>query len=694
MGALDRLRAFIANTGDRKAAPLPIQRVSTVGGRHARPDYTSFAKRVNEAYKGNAVVAACVATRANTLNEAPLVAANVATGDMLDQHPVSRLFSRPNAIMSQSAFWQYISTYLDVGGNAYILKVRNALGAPAELYPYHDGQITPVIGDLGWVDHYAFDKGNGQTIAIHARDVIHMRSYYIDPLQPHLGLSPIVVASIGIDSYNELMDTLFSIAKNGGVVPGILSSATNLPPAIVEQLKEQFAEKLGGRGEQSGKPLVLSGGMTYSEMGQTVAALATSEQFAQFEVSICGAFRVDPAVAMTRAGLLSSTYANKETAFREYTTLTRVPTWHAWQDQIGLSFADEFPGVKIEFDTTNVGALQPLPSEVSTQAQALYTANGITQNELREATGYGTVEGGDVYSYQLTPTAGFLTAEPDVTKTEQPDPEPPAAPIEYYQHEEKEAAAYWQAADKIMEKHSEELAPFIADGMKSMLQAVTSRKAGEPDAARIRIEELAAKFMKASASVRESLLKEIFALAVQTAEGDPSAFATILDQLQKDMARFMSDNLTASYGVARDEIASVITANAGADEATLLKALKDKVSTLADSRAKAIAKTTVRATSTKTQTNTWQKMNEGNAGTPDELVKVWVTRRDSKVRASHRKMDGMIADVGGAFQEIDEEGKPTGKSLQGPSLSTDADPSNIINCRCTIRPVKRSKLKR
>jgi len=156
----------------------------------------------------------------------------------------------------------------------------------------------------------------------------------------------------------------------------------------------------------------------------------------------------------------------------------------------------------------------------------------------------------------------------------------------------------------------------------------------------------------------------------------------------------MSDNLTASYGVARDEIASVITANAGADEATLLKALKDKVSTLADSRAKAIAKTTVRATSTKTQTNTWQKMNEGNAGTPDELVKVWVSRRDSKVRASHRKMDGMVVDVGGAFQEIDEEGKPTGKSLQGPSLSTDADPSNIINCRCTIRPVKRSKLKR
>jgi HK97 family phage portal protein len=618
---------------------------------------------------------------------------------MLEQHPVSRLFSRPNAIMSQSAFWQYISTYLDVGGNAYILKVRNALGAPAELYPYHDGQITPVIGEMGWIDHYAFDKGNGQTIAIPARDVIHMRSYYIDPLQPHLGLSPIVVASIGIDSYNELMDTLFSIAKNGGVVPGILSSPNALPPVLVDQLKDQFAEKLGGRGEQSGKPLVLSGGMTYSEMGQTVAALATSEQFAQFEVSICGAFRVDPAVAMTRAGLLSSTYANKETAFREYTTLTRVPTWHAWEDQVGMSFADEFPGVRATFDTSGIAALQSDPDSIIYPVIAQFNANLLSVDETRQRMGItpsADAERGAMYANDLIAPAagGFLTAEPDVTKTEQPDPETPAAPIEYYQHEEKEAASYWQAADKIMEKHSEELAPFIADGMKSMLQAVTSRKAGEPDAARIRIEELAAKFMKASASVRESLLKEIFALAVQTAEGDPSAFATILDQLQKDMARFMSDNLTASYGVARDEIASVITANAGADEATLLKALKDKVSTLADSRAKAIAKTTVRATSTKTQTNTWQKMNEGNAGTPDELVKVWVSRRDSKVRASHRKMDGMFADVGGAFQEIDEDGKPTGKSLQGPSLSTDADPSNIINCRCTIRPVKRSKLKR
>ena len=705
MAILDRLRSVF------KQAPAPLQRVTAVGSRYVRPDYSEFQKRVVEGYKGNPVVAACVAVRANTLNEAPLVAQNASTGDLLPAHPLTRLFANPNPYMSQAEFWQTVSTYIDIGGGAYIVKARNILGGITGLYPYNYGQIVPHISPLGWIDGYIYDDGAGQTTTFDVRDVVHIKSYYIDPLQPHLGLSPIVVSSISIDAYNELMTTLYSVAKNGGVIPGILSSQEMLPSPVVEQLKEQFAEKIGGMGPQSGKPLVLSGGVTYSEMGQSINALSAPDQFTQFEVAICGAFRVDPAVAMTRAGLLSSTYANKETAFREYTTLTRVPTWNAWEEQMALSFASEFPGVRLQFDTTDVEALKPDPAQREALALSMWTANAITKNELRAEVGYDELPDGDVYNFELVPpqTGGFLSAptpegvsldaiDPDspapIKNPNIPDPEP-EPPIQFYRQTEKEAADYWRAADKIMNDYAAELIPFVADGMKTMMQQLTGQKAGELDVTRIKIDQLTSQYLTASAKVRAGLLREIFYLAVQAAEGNPAEFQSIFDTIQERVGAQQRELLTMAYGTARDEIGQTIEDNRGVTEAELQTALRNKVETLTVSRAATIARTVTRASATETQKDTWKQMNEGKEGTDDEIMRVWVTRRDDKVRPSHREMDGLYVNVTGKFPELkaDANGQisRTGKTLDGPAVGT-GSPSSIVNCRCVIRPVRKRKI--
>jgi HK97 family phage portal protein len=708
MGIFDRW------TTRTKEAPVPLQRVTGIGQRHVRPDYTSFQRRVREGYLGNAVVAACVAVRANTLNEAPLVAQNPVTGELLQQHPLTKLFAKPNAYMSQAMFWQTVSTYIDVGGNAYVVKVRNPLGGISELYPYNDGQMVPVLSDLGWVIGYNYDGGDGKTAFFETRDVIHLKSYYIDPLQPHLGLSPIVVASIGIDSYNELMDTLYSVAKNGGVIPGILSSDEALPTPVVDQLKIQFAEKIGGRGEQSGKPLVLSGGISYSEMGQTIAALATPDQFTQYEVAICGAFRVDPAVAMTRAGLLSSTYANKETAFREYTTLTRVPTWNSWEEQVGLSISSEFPGVRLEFDTSDVAALQSDPDSIIYPVIAQFNANLLTVDEARQKMGFGssadTDRGAMFANDLLAQSAGpaFLEAPQEAMTTEAitdapakidnpniepPEPEPP---IQYYRHDEKEAGEYWRAADKIMNDYADDFVPFVADGMKTMLQQLTGQKAGELDVTRIKIDELVRQYLNATGKIRGELMREIFYLAVQAAEGNPAEFTSVFDTLTQKTADFQRDQLTTAYGTARDEIGQVIFDNAGKTEAELLSALRGKVDMLSASRAELIAQTVTRATATQTQKDTWEKMNEGKEGTEDEIFRVWVTRRDDKVRPSHREMDGLYVKVAASFPELkaDKLGNivRTGKTIVGPGLTFSGSVGSVARCRCVVRPIRKKKI--
>jgi uncharacterized protein with gpF-like domain len=202
--------------------------------------------------------------------------------------------------------------------------------------------------------------------------------------------------------------------------------------------------------------------------------------------------------------------------------------------------------------------------------------------------------------------------------------------------------------------------------------------------------------MSATGKIRGELMREIFYLAVQAAEGNPAEFTSIFDTLTQKIADFQRDQLTTAYGTARDEIGQVIADNAGQPEAVLLQSLRSKVDTLSASRSAAIARTVTRATASATQKDTWKQMNEGKAGTDDEILRVWVTRRDTKVRPSHREMDGLYVNVDGKFPELKTDATGnivrTGKTLEGPALSTTANPSSIVNCRCVVRPIRKKKI--
>jgi Phage portal protein len=49
-----------------------------------------------------------------------------AGGEKIKQHPALALLNRPNRFMGRSRFWGTIMMHLDIGGNAYIEKVRSA----------------------------------------------------------------------------------------------------------------------------------------------------------------------------------------------------------------------------------------------------------------------------------------------------------------------------------------------------------------------------------------------------------------------------------------------------------------------------------------------------------------------------------------------------------------------------------------
>jgi len=658
-----------------KAPLVPITRIT--GSRHVAPDRRGFQNNVSDGYMRNQVVIACVATRAQTLNEPPLHVVDQ-DGKPVVEHPLTRLFRRPNPYMPQSMFWQFVSTYIDIGGNCYIHKVRNVYGQVIELYPYHDGQVTPVASGQ-WVDHYKFEA-EGITKEIPVDDIIHLRSYYVDPLNPIKALSPIRLCGINVDNYNELMETLYSYLRNNGVPSGVLSTNNTLLSNQLEALRSQFDEQVGR--DKRGKPLILEGGMTYAPMGLNLTNLEVGSQFEQYETAVCGIFRVHPAVAMTVAGLRSSTYSNMQTAFAEYTTLTRIPTWNAWEETIEHSFNAEYPMVNVEFDTSTVAALATDPDAVIYPVIAQFNANIITLNEARSRTGYEVMEGMDKFAYELVPASGGFGFASAGMKSGLPH----EGQID--QTNDIKAADYWKQIDGLIIEAQDELTPIVAETVEAAQRLALSTFAKSYDGkafGQAQVAQLVKRFMVSSKPWRESLTRKLMTVAIQAVDGDAGLVTSLFDRITKKVTEDINAKITESIGTIRTEVQELVAANAGRSSEEIRDALVSKFDTLKVSRAEAIARTTARGTATTTTTNTWSALNEDETDKDNEIVKVWTTKRDGKVRESHRKMDGRWVTMDGTFKL---EG---GDESEGPGLAE--SPGNAVNCRCVLRPVRRKNLR-
>lgn len=663
--------------GGTKTAQLPIIGQS-VAARAAVPNLADFKLQITEGLYKNSAVQGCVMALSSTMNEAPLIVTRP-NGDYVEGHAIERLFVRPNPHMSGSQFWRYVTMYVYTGGNAYIHKVRSDLtGAVVELYPYHAGQMVPIPSQYGWIEGYNYMTDGAQRY-VPAKDVIHIK-WTPDPLNPTTGLSPIEVAGAKVQALNEIDQTIYSQMRNNGV-PGHLMF---LPQGVVtdqqrEQLRTMWSENFTGNNR--GKLGVLQGDIRVERMAMNMSELQSEGLYGQLESAICGVYRVHPVVAMVYAGLLSSTYSNMETAFREFTTLTRVPTWKDWADQITLGLREELGGLTVSFDTTSVEALKSDPDAVIYPVIAMFNANLITQNEARERTGQPQVDGGDVYAFDLIPApaafGAFSGADDASVKSEPLEGEYDAKNRRFLMAEGKAAQA-WKQVDRVNEKYAAEMVKFVDELIIEAGKQATSVKAG-PSADRIDIKLLVDKFMRSSGATRRRLLDQIMQLAVADVGADFTEVQSFVDEIEQRVTKQNVDNITRASATVKKQVADIITGNAGKPVADIAKAVSDGVKKISEGKARTIAQTVVAQQTSTTQEATWSKMNERRPKAK-QVVKVWITERDDDVRESHEALDGKVVDIGGQF----------GGGITAPGIA--ADPADFVNCRCVIRGVERNRV--
>ena len=685
----------------RNSIALPSPNGTQIGGRIGYPQKAGYLANVEHGFNRNPVVAACVGVYASTLNEAPL-AAMYDDGTINRQHPVSLLFRKPNPRMGQAEFWQIVWTYLAIGGNAYIVKVRSAMGNIVELYPYSDAHVAPLLNDMGWIYAYRYNSGN-VVQDWPAEDVIHIQNpAYRDPLAMHKGISPISVAWDKINTYNELQATIYSLVASNAVPSGILSAPGDIGVAAIESLKVQLQKRRNAQGRERTDPLVLGSGMNYTQMGLDAQRLQAIETVQELETAICGAFRIHPAVVLTSAGLARSTYNNLASAYQEFTTLTRVPFWNALEEQLESGLAKEFPNVQLAFDLSEVQALQPDVDAVIYPVIAEFNANIITQNETRQKLGFEPVQDGDKFAFEILPQPGGFGA----FSADEPEVKGEADIIESVEGQrikwvEPEAVKYWRTQEDAVKKAigptQDDVAAMFKRLEKEVMKAAKSKAAYKQeegatrtisfDVAKVLNDALlktsVTQFMRDNAITQEALRERIMEMVMSSLDGDLTQVQSFTDQIRDEQIRKMTDMMTESADTTRKDMKRILEANAGKPAAEVQAALQKKFTELTTSRAKMIATTTCKAQTSVVQRATVKRVNARETDPGRKVVQVWLSQRDDIVRETHEELDGKWIEEGGTFDKF------VPGAGEGPGLG---DVSEAANCRCTLRPVRKSRL--
>lgn len=392
----------ITSSFSRKAAEVTM-RFAPKWKRWSFPTI-SFDKLVNEGYKINSAVSACVTTLAFSFPEPPLLAGHDEDGRFVAdyKHKMMELIRKPNPDMGEVELMQFAVTYASIGGNCYLWKQRRQNGSVMALWPFSDAQINPIPGEStsdGFVKYYEYDAGDGQKLALPKDDIIQWK-WMPDPLNPAKGIGAIELCAREVDKDNEATSYVYALLKNNAVPPVVITLEEDDDPTQeqIDAMGQKWVAKHG-----AGQPAFISAGMKVEKMGFDLNELAAETLNAVPESRIAANFRIPPVVAGLSVGLKRSDYGD-QAARRAFTELTLTALWRSLASEIYNGLKEDFmvkPNFNLAFDLRKVRALLEEETKVWERVTSAFNRGVLTRAEAKQYMGLVPAQGDDVYFVSL-----------------------------------------------------------------------------------------------------------------------------------------------------------------------------------------------------------------------------------------------------------------------------------------------------
>jgi len=352
---------------------------------------------------GNSAVAACLNVLSTAFAEPKLNVYRVddSGSDLIQQnHPVSKLFRRPNPFMSGAILSHYIVSSISVEGDAFLYKNRNNKGQVIQLVPLMPNYIRVRGNSEKLITHYEYTP-NENSVNIDPKEIIHIRTG-IDPNDHRRGYAPIKTVLreiLGDEAAGQYSTALLHNMAIPGVILSPTSDAMGGPTREeAEAISEMYKSKFGGANR--GQPMVLTGAMNIDVVSFSPADMNLVELRRLPEERVAAVMGVPAVLAGLGAGLNSATYNNTRELREYFTEQKLVPLWRSVAEEMTHQLLPEFSEDDSQYCKYEIDSVRAL----SLDQDALYkrwqvAVNGgwATIGEARNAVGLPSNDTHNVY---------------------------------------------------------------------------------------------------------------------------------------------------------------------------------------------------------------------------------------------------------------------------------------------------------
>lgn len=368
-------------------------------------DYETYVK---EGYSMNALVNIAVNYKIQSLALVPMRAyeGDIDSPELLPpDNPLAMLAARPNPFMSWYEFISLCDAYLNLHGNSYVYLMPNVdkkSTLPSALYPLRPDRVYVKAfnkGIHGEVMYLYVPEGRTieTGIPLTRDDIIHVKD--VNPYDTYegmgLGISRLQSLARDVDMDNMLTQFLFTFLSHQGIMPGgIIELPFKADEDDIVMMRRQFLDSEGGYSNW-GKPLVLDENARYTHNPLTLENLNVDALDIRQIKRVMAVFGV-PAKLI---GLddESSTFNNVAEAREEFWTRTMLSELKLFEDEFKYRLREEGQEWLVQFDTSDVPALQTNLIEAS-DIYAQLVEHGVPPNEAakRAKLDIPLIEGGDI----------------------------------------------------------------------------------------------------------------------------------------------------------------------------------------------------------------------------------------------------------------------------------------------------------
>ena len=618
-------------------------------------------------------------------------------------HEILDLLDDPNNVITAKQLWNLYYSYLNLPGEAYILKLDrngNALEdkskLPSALFPLPSHLCDFHVGEKSWDESYVLYNGDRYPINAVLRDINP------DPENIYNGMSIVRKASLTVDTDIQMKRWNNKLFKNGARPGVVVEVPDQLKDDAYNRLKQQFDEQYRGVGNAFNR-VILEGGAKMSPFMMTTQDLdfLESKRFTRDE--ILAMFKVSG----SNLGITEDVNrANAEAQEYSYAKRCIKPRLEQFVDFMNKRLLRPIYGGEYKLDFED-----PIPenTEMRLREAEAGVNKWLTINEVREMYGREALQNGNgdqlyvpisnvpiedleyANDTATEPTPTQEPAEPNDTATEQLS-HPKAienrteignAKVKAYT---LKAAKYermiMRASRNMFNKQKQDVKDWLQDNASNLNKAFVKRKDWASDMVDWEeyTNEFTAELEKIFAIIIDEIGTEAFNALV---EGEFNPYTqTIQNFIKTNSLQVAKEINTETEKQIRATLAQGMRENETIQELTAR--IMHVFGTASTYRAFMIARTESAMAENYSDVVAWEQTGVVES-------KQWFTAEDEHVCGFCHEMDGVTItlkqsffDKGDVMMFEDKNGKPHEMMLD---FRTIGEPPLHPNCRCVLLPI-------